>query len=708
MKEAETEGDASLGGLEYGAPVVHQNHGVALFRGLETVATPSAEDGAPPTEREYLVLEYRGGDKLYVPADQADRVRPFIGPVSAAGGGTPALDRLRGQGWAKAVARARREADGVAEELLRLYAARAARTGHAYGPDTPEQAAVEAAFPHEETPDQLAAIADVKRDLEAPRPMDRLLVGDVGYGKTEVAVRATFKVAREGRQVAVLCPTSVLAAQHFQTFQERLGGRGVRIALLSRFVAPEEQQAVLVRLAAGEVDVAIGTHRLLSEDVAFRDLGFVVVDEEQRFGVAHKERLKELRETVDVLTMTATPIPRTLSLAAAGVLDVSVISDPPKGRTPVDTTVQPYDDGLVRDAILREVGRGGQAYYLHNRVENIADVAAYLEGLAPAARFRVAHGQMGEDELEDAVVAFYQGEADVLVCTTIIETGLDVPNANTLIADDADRLGLAQLYQLRGRVGRSETQAYALLLFRRPEAITPEAAERLEALRRFTAPGSGYQIAERDLQLRGAGKLLGLEQSGASAVGAVGYELFVRLLDRALAARRGAKPGPGTTPLPAVEVPGMGQGLPEAYVPDSSERLGLYARIASLRSEAEIASLREELIARYGPPPPTTEALLRLARMRLRCREAGVASVAADASEGGQIVLTFRKGARLSAARIAALQQALDARGSDVTLSAGRVAVRVAPSGAADAVEEVVDALARARARRRKEKAQSA
>ena len=662
--DPDAEAEAPLAGLTAGEAVVHVDHGVGLFRGLERVATPTPDQNEAPPEREYLLLEYRGGDRLYVPADQADRVWPYDGPGGGGNGGAPAPDRLGGQGWAKSVASARREAESVAAELMRLYAERAARAGHAYGPDTPEQAAVEAAFLHEETPDQLAAIADVKRDLEAPRPMDRLLVGDVGYGKTEVAVRAAFKVAHAGRQVAVLCPTSVLAGQHFQTFTDRLAGHGVRLALLSRFAPPEEQREALERLRAGEVDVAVGTHRMLSEDVAFQDLGLVVVDEEQRFGVAHKERLKQLRETVDVLTMTATPIPRTLSLASAGVLDVSVIVDPPRGRAPVESTVHEYDDALVRDALLREVERGGQAYYLHNRVESIAEAAARLEKLVPGVRLRVAHGQMAEEELEDAMAAFYEREADVLVCTTIVETGLDVANANTLIVDDADRLGLAQLYQLRGRVGRSEAQAYALLLYRRPDALTEEAAQRLEALRRFTAPGSGHRIAERDLQLRGAGSLLGLEQSGASAAAAVGYDLFLRMVDRALAAARGAKPDPRNVPLPPGDLPGVAAGIPAGYVPDESERLTLYSRVASARSEDSLSAVRAETADRYGAPLAEFESLLRLARLRLRCREAGVGSVAAE-SGSGKLVLKLRKGVRLTAARITPLQQEFASRGAE-------------------------------------------
>ncbi len=621
-----------IGGLRDGDYVVHVNHGVGQFRGLETITTPTTGPTGEVGEsiaREYLLLEYSGGDKLYVPADQADRVRPFSGATFP-----PTLDKLGGQAWAKTYARAGREADDVARELLDLYAARQARTGHAYGRDTPEQKTMEAAFPHDETPDQLAAIADVKQDLEAPRPMDRLLVGDVGYGKTEVAARAVFKVARAGRQVAVLCPTSVLASQHFQTFSERLGVfGGLRVALLSRFVSPEEQKTTLEEIVKGEIHVVIGTHRLLSDDVVWKNLGLVIVDEEQRFGVSHKEKLKRLRETVDVLTMTATPIPRTLSLASAGVMDVSVIADPPQGRAPVETTLHEQDDAVIREAILRETERGGQAFYLHNRVESIEEALGHLKEIVPEARFAIAHGQMSEDELDTVMHRFYEHAFDVLVCTTIIEIGLDIPNANTLIVEDADRLGLAQLYQLRGRVGRSDRQAYAVLLVRRGE-VTPEATARLAALREFTAPGSGHQIAVRDLQLRGAGSLLGVEQSGTSTAGAVGYDLFLQQLEQAIQKRRGQKPDPRTVPLPTVEIPSLPVAISEDYIASKDERLAVYDQAAAVRSEADLTAFRDELVARYGALPSPVENLITLTRLRLRCRAAGIKSITAEAGGG--------------------------------------------------------------------------
>lgn len=677
-----------MAALREGDYVVHLNHGVGRFQGLETITTPTVSPSGETGEgiaREYLRLEYSGGDKLYVPADQADRVRPYSGASSA-----PTLDKLGGQSWAKSYSRAQQEADDVAKELLDLYTARKARAGHVYGPDTPDQKTMEAAFPHDETPDQLAAIADVKQDLEAPSPMDRLLIGDVGYGKTEVAARAVFKVACAGRQVAVLCPSSVLASQHFQTLSERLGEFGnIRIALLSRFVPPEEQRATLEEIARGEVRVVIGTHRLLSDDVTWKDLGMIVVDEEQRFGVTHKEKLKSLRETVDVLTMTATPIPRTLSLASAGVLDVSVIADPPQGRTAVETTIRGQDDAVIREFLLREIERDGQVFYLHNRVETITDAMAHLQTLVPRARFGVAHGRMSEDELDDVMHKFYEHAFDVLVCTTIIEIGLDVPNANTLIVEDADRFGLAQLHQLRGRVGRSDRQAHTLLLVRRDQ-VTPEAAERLAALREFTAPGSGHQIAQRDLELRGAGSLLGLEQSGTSAAGAVGYDLFLRQLEQAIRKQRGQEPDPDIVPLPTVEMPVLPVAIPEHYVTEARERLALYDQAASLRSDAELNTFRGELIARYGEPPPTVENLITLTGLRLRCRDAGIESVKAEAG-GAHITLKFRRDVSLSSVQAAALNQTLGRRG--FTFECDHAVLNVRPSEALAAVQEVVEVL---------------
>ena len=516
-----------LGELHAGEVVVDELHGIGLFAGVVRRTTMDAE-GGEPVEQECLALAFAGGDRVYVPVEQASRVHPYIG----AEGKPPALSHLGGHAWAHVMTHAREQAAQVATELARLYAVRQTVSGYACGPDTARQQEMEDSFPHQETPDQMAAIRDVKRDLESPRPMDRLIVGDVGYGKTEVAVRAAFKVVQEGRQVAVLCPTSVLAAQHRKTFTERLAPFGVSIEMLSRLLSHAEQHAVLDAIKNGTAQIVIGTHRLLSEDVAFQDLGLVIVDEEQRFGVRHKERLKQLRGSVDVLTMTATPIPRTLYSALAGLRDVSLIADPPEGRTSVETVVSEVRDEVIQEALRRELARGGQAYFLHNRVETIDTVAAHLREIVPEARVGVAHGQMEEEALQETMTAFYERRFDVLVCSTIIEAGVDIPNANTLIVDDADQLGLTQLYQIRGRVGRSDRPAYAIFLLRDPAALTEVARQRLAALQAFSALGSGQEIALRDLELRGAGSLLGLEQSGPMT--AVGLDLYLRMIEAAV------------------------------------------------------------------------------------------------------------------------------------------------------------------------------
>ena len=527
----------SLLELNVGDYVVHIHHGIGQFRGLTRMKVQNVE-------REYMLIQYEGADKLYVPTDQVDRVQKYIGSE----GGAPQINKLGGQDWAKTTARARRQVREMAKDLIALYAARLSTPGHAYSEDTPWQREMEDAFPYVETPDQDQAIKDVKVDLETPRPMDRLICGDVGFGKTEVAMRAAFKVASEGRQVAILCPTTVLCAQHFSTFSERFAPFPLRVDQLSRFRSPKEQAKTLTDLKEGGVDIVIGTHRLLSKDVEYRDLGLLIIDEEQRFGVVHKEKIKQLRKMVDVLTMTATPIPRTLQMSLSGIRDMSLINDPPEGRTPVKTLIKEHDDGLIREAILRELDRGGQVYFLHNRIESIYHVAAHMEKVVPGAKFRVAHGQMPEDELEDTMLEFYERKFDVLVCTTIIESGLDIPNVNTIIIDDADRLGLAQLYQLRGRVGRSRVQAYALLLYKRNKVLSTIAEQRLGALREFSELGSGYKIALRDLELRGAGNLLGAEQHGT--VAQVGFDLYMQLLEEAVKEMKGEKPDAQATAAP--------------------------------------------------------------------------------------------------------------------------------------------------------------
>ena len=490
--------------LTPGDLVVHIDHGVARYEQM-------LRRGGAGEERDYLELSFAGGDRIFVPVEQIGRVTRY------AGGERPQLSKLGGAEWLRAKQRVRKAVADLAEELLGLYAARASAQGHAFNDDTPWQGEMEASFPYEETLDQLRAATEVKADMEQQRPMDRLVVGDVGYGKTEVALRAAFKATQDGKQVAVLVPTTVLAAQHDATFSQRLAAFPLEVRLLSRFVSPKEQAATLDGLADGTVDIVIGTHRLLSKDVRFKDLGLVVVDEEQRFGVAAKERLKQLRREVDVLTLSATPIPRTLNLAMAGIRDLSVIETPPEDRLPIQTRVAEASAGLVRDAILRELDRGGQVFYVHNRVETIEAQAEQLRRLLPDARFVVGHGQMPEGALEKVMIAFAAGEADVLVCTTIIESGLDIPNANTIIIDRADTLGLAQLYQLRGRVGRSSRRAYAYLLYRRRERLSDEARKRLQAIFNASELGAGFQIALSDLEIRGAGNILGGEQSGHMA-----------------------------------------------------------------------------------------------------------------------------------------------------------------------------------------------
>ncbi|HWP64029.1 MAG TPA: transcription-repair coupling factor, partial [Candidatus Binatia bacterium] len=612
--------------LSPGDLVVHIDHGIARYERMVRRSVGSGD------ARDYLELSFAGGDRIFVPVEQIGRISRYTG------GEAPALSRLGGTEWARTKQRVRRAVTNLAEELLALYAAREAAVGHAFGPDSPWQAELEASFPYEETPDQLRALAEVKADMESARPMDRLVVGDVGYGKTEVALRAAFKAVVEGKQVAVLVPTTVLADQHYRTFSQRFAAFPFTVRLLSRFVPPAEQARTVAGLRSGSVDVVIGTHRLLSRDVAFRDLGLVIVDEEQRFGVAAKERLKQLRTEVDVLTLSATPIPRTLNLALAGLRDLSVIETPPEDRLPIQTRVAEASAGLVRDAILRELDRGGQVYYVHNRVETIEAQAEQLRRLLPGARIVVGHGQMPERTLEDVMRAFAAGEADVLVCTTIIESGLDIPNANTIIIDRADQLGLAQLYQLRGRVGRSSRRAYAYLLYRPRARMSDEARRRLQAIFNASELGAGFQIALADLEIRGAGNILGAEQSGHIA--AVGFDLYSRLLAEAVEevrARREGRPPVRELPAAVVDLP-VEAHLPEAYVPDEAQRLDCYRRLARARSADDLAVLRAELVDRFGPLPPPAVRLLEVVELRLAAEKAGIAAVG---REEGWLVVRF-------------------------------------------------------------------
>ena len=606
--------------------VVHVEYGIGLFRGLVTRAPEGVE-------REYLLVEYEGTDRLYVPIHQADRLGRYIGASER----PPSLNRLNTARWQTVKARAKKAAEDMARELLELYAARELAAGHAFAPDAPWQAELEAAFPYFETVDQLRAIADVKADMEKPRPMDRLICGDVGYGKTEVALRAAFKAVMDGKQVAILVPTTVLAQQHYVTFRQRLAPFPVEVEHLSRFRSRAEQKKVLERLLTGQVDIVIGTHRLLQKDVAFANLGLLVIDEEQRFGVTHKERLKRLRTEVDVLTMTATPIPRTLYMSLTGVRDISTIETPPEERLPVTTYVGEYDAQLVRRAILRELERGGQIFYVHNRVRTIETVRHRLEQLVPEATFAVGHGQMREASLERVMLRFVAGEIDVLVCTSIIESGLDIPNVNTLIIERAERFGLAQLYQLRGRVGRGAQRAYAYFFHNRVTRLTHEAHQRLETIREATHLGAGYTIAMRDLEIRGAGDILGARQSGH--VAAVGFDFYTRLLARAVQELRAQREGQPPPPEPLgsirIDLP-IPVCLPDAFVPDVRLRLKMYRRLAELGSMAQIDEMEQELADRFGPLPEPAQNLMYQLRLKALARDAGVGTIV---TEKGYLVL---------------------------------------------------------------------
>ena len=601
--------------LTPGDYVVHEHHGVGRYVEM----TQRTVAGAT---REYVVLEYaaskRGqpGDRVYVPTDQLDLVTRYVG------GETPSLHRIGGADWQKAKGRARKAVKQIAAGLIQLYAARMAAEGHAFGPDTPWQRELEDAFPYVETPDQLSTIDEVKADMEKPQPMDRVVAGDVGYGKTEIAVRAAFKAVQDGKQVAVLVPTTLLVQQHFATFAERYASFPVKVAALSRFQTDKEAAAVLEGVTDGSVDVVIGTHRLLTANVRFKDLGLVVVDEEQRFGVEHKEHLKALRTNVDVLTMSATPIPRTLEMSLTGIREMSTIATPPEERHPVLTFVGPFDDKQVSAAIRRELLREGQVFYVHNRVESIDRTATKLARLVPEARIAVAHGQMNEHTLEQVIVDFWEKRFDVLVSTTIVESGLDIPNANTLILDRADMFGLSQLHQLRGRVGRGRERAYAYFLYPPDKPLTETAHERLATIAQHTDLGSGMAVAMKDLEIRGAGNLLGGEQSGHIAD--VGFDLYVRLVGEALAEHKGETEA--ETPEVRVELP-VDAHLPHTYVPAERLRLEAYRSMAAATSEADVDAVAEELVDRYGPLPDPVQTLLDVARLRVAARRAGLAEV---------------------------------------------------------------------------------
>jgi transcription-repair coupling factor (superfamily II helicase) len=659
--------------LAPGDLVVHVHHGIGVYRGLERLAISGSE-------RDYLHLEYAQGDALYVPTDQINLVQRYIG----VDGQTPQIHRLGGTEWEREKRRVRERAREMARELLDLYAARERAHGYGFAPDNPWQREMEEAFAYEETPDQQKAIDDVKRDMETTRPMDRLVCGDVGYGKTEVALRAAFKAVMDGKQVAVLVPTTILAQQHYTVFRERFAPYPVRVEMLSRFRTPREQKDILDATRAGAVDILIGTHRLLGKSVAFKTLGLVIIDEEQRFGVAHKEKLKQLRTQVDVLTLTATPIPRTLHMSLAGLRDMSVMETPPEARQPIHTFIREDAPELVQEAVRRELERGGQVYIVHNRVETIERAAHRIRQAVPEARVAVAHGQMPEARLEQVMLDFLGGRYDVLVCTTIVEIGLDIPRVNTILIEDAHQLGLAQLYQLRGRVGRADRQAYAYLLYPRHARLTPEAEQRLVAMREFVALGSGLRLAMRDMEIRGAGNLLGPEQHGHLA--AVGFDLYMRLLDEAIREVRGeiVEEAPEVTVDLDTEAY-----LPEEYISSPTQRMAAYRRLAAARtldeSEAAIAEMRD----RYGPLPDPAQKLAEVIRLRVLARRAGVAAIS---GEHGSILL------RLSAPGPAEERlRALTARFRQIQWTPDGIRIRTDGAGFAESVTmigEVLDMLA--------------
>ena len=609
--------------LRTGDIVVHEDHGIARFAGFETKTVAAVT-------RDYLYLEYAGSDRVFVPVDQLAKISRYVG----AGGAHPPLSKLGGTRWDTIKARARRAAQELAGELLNLYAERKRREGHGFAPDTDWQREFEDAFPFSETPDQRDAIEFVKADMEALRPMDRLICGDVGYGKTEVALRAAFKAVQDGKQVMLLVPTTILAQQHYGTFSERLKDYPVTIEQVSRFRPPSEQRHAVARFSRGEVDILIGTHRLLSRDVRAKDLGLLIVDEEQRFGVKQKEFLRQLKLRVDVISMSATPIPRTLQMSLAGVRDISVIETPPEGRRPVKTYVGEYDEELVKQALEREHRRGGQAFFLHNRVESIDETAERLRALCPSMRFEVAHGQMDERSLEERMLRFLRGDADVLVCTSIIESGIDIPQANTLIVERSDVFGLAQLYQIRGRVGRSRERAYAYLLYASAAALTPDAAQRLSALSDYTELGAGFKIAMRDLEIRGAGNLLGDEQSGH--VAALGFELYMQMLDEAVAA---AEDGAGDEEEwePVRLDVNVDAYVSADYIPYEQAKVEVHRRIAASREVADLMLLREELEDRFGELPEPLRNLLALQQARIKLGQAGARAVT---FRGGRLAVT--------------------------------------------------------------------
>lgn len=637
--------------IKVGDFVVHDIHGIGRFSGVEKLQVQGSV-------RDYLKISYAGEDVLYIPADQMHAIQKYVGSEGAA----PRVHRLSGGEWQRVKERARDAIRDMAEEFLQLAARREQATGFAFGEDSAWQKEFEEAFEFEETEDQIRAAEEIKRDMQRPKPMDRLLLGDVGYGKTEVAARALFKCLEQGKQAVVLAPTTLLASQHYHTLSERFASYPFYVEMLSRFRTPAEQAEIIRRVESGEVDLLIGTHRILSGDVVFKNLGLLIIDEEQRFGVQHKDRIKNLKEHIDVLALSATPIPRTLHLSLIGVRDMSVIEEPPEDRYPVQTYVVEFDERLIRDVIRRELERGGQVFVVYNRVRGIQRVASQIAEWVPEARIAVGHGQMGERELEDVMQGFIETSYDVLVSTTIIESGLDIPNANTIIMLDADRFGMSQLYQLRGRVGRSNRIAYAYLVYRKDKVLSEIAEKRLRAIREFTEFGAGFHIAMRDLELRGAGNILGTEQSGHMM--SVGYEMYCRLVEEVVGELRGEEVRPVQQEETVVEL-SVAAYLPETYIADEMTRLSIYKRAAAMRSREDVSDLLDELVDRFGDPPVEAEQLLSVAFIHSLASSFGIARVVL---QNQRLVFQFREDGALTPERIAVL---LDAFGTDLTIYGG-------------------------------------
>lgn len=619
--------------LKVGDYVVHEGHGIGKYIGIEELKVEGIK-------KDYLKIRYSGEDHLYVPTDQMNLIQKYIGADDKA----PKLNKLGGTEWVKTKAKAKKAIQDMAKGLLKLYAEREKIKGYAFSPDTDWQKQFEYLFPYEETPDQLKAIEEVKKDMERERPMDRLLCGDVGYGKTEVAIRAAFKAVMDGKQVAILVPTTILAQQHYNNFKERFSGFPVTVEMLSRFKTPTQQKQTIEGLRTGNVDIIIGTHRLLSKDVIYKDLGLLVVDEEQRFGVKHKEALKQLKKSVDVLTLTATPIPRTLHMSMIGIRDMSIIEDPPEERYPVQTYVAPFNESLIADALVREIARGGQVYYVYNRVQGIHQVAARLAVLVPQARIAVAHGQMSERQLEKLMLEYYHGEYDVLVCTTIIETGLDIANVNTIIIQDADKLGLSQLYQLRGRVGRSNRQGYAYLLYEKNKILSEVAEKRLKAIKEFTEFGSGFKIAMRDLEIRGAGNLLGGEQHGHMA--SIGYDLYVKLLEETIRELKGQGIEKYEDTMMELNVDAY---ISEKYISNQSHKIEIYKKVASIRNQEDLYAVEEEIEDRFGEIPLSVRNLLLISYIKALAKGLKVQYIS---QKGKHIRIQFKDGKLLKPEKI--------------------------------------------------------